>query len=74
MVETVESLGFQAAPQNHNSISEPENLEIASGQERVGCSFIQNSDDTEIVDTLHNYRLSTDIHHDADSVPRPMQT
>ena len=50
MVETVGSLGFQAAPQNHNSISEPENLEIASGQERVGCSFIQNSDDTEIVD------------------------
>ena len=28
MVETVESLRFQAASQNENSISEPENLEI----------------------------------------------
>ena len=50
MEETIESLRFQAASHNENSISEPENLEITPGQERVDCTFIQNSDDIEIVD------------------------
>ena len=45
MVETVESLRFQAASRNENSISEPENLEITPGQERVDCIFIQKNDD-----------------------------
>ena len=50
MEETVESLRFQTASQNENSILEPENLEITPGQERVDCTFIQRRDDTEIVD------------------------
>ena len=50
MEETVESLHFQAASQDENSISEPENLKITPGQERVDCTVIQRSDDIEIVD------------------------
>ena len=50
MEETAESLRFQVASQNENPISEPENLEIAPGQKRVDCIFIQKGDDIEIVD------------------------